>query len=77
MKRIELLEALFLQGKLMRELQLQLEDFKSKTNSSYFSEMISLVNQSIEADAEFDRMLKELTEWWDEALVNAETEEVK
>ncbi|CAN1553442.1 hypothetical protein MCERE19_02266 [Spirosomataceae bacterium] len=61
----------------MRELQLQLEDFKSKTNSSYFSEMISLVNQSIEADAEFDRMLKELTEWWDEALVNAATEEEK
>lgn len=76
MKRIELLEALFLQGKLMRELQQQIEASLLEKNSRSISERVGLAKESIKADAEFDRMLKELTEWWDDALVPAETEKV-
>lgn len=65
MKRVELLEALYLQGKKMRELQVYY--FSLRKGGGRFSspEAKKVLEQSKLAELEFDKMVKELDEWWD------------
>ena len=65
MKRVELLEALFLQGKKMRELQVYY--FSLRKGGGRFSspEAKKVLAQSKLEELQYDKMVKELDEWWD------------
>lgn len=65
MKRVELLEALYLQGKKMRELQTYY--FSLRKGGGRFSspEAKKVLAQSKLEELQYDKMVKELDEWWD------------
>lgn len=65
MKRVELLEALYLQGKLMRELQVRY--FSLRKGGGRFSspEAKKVLEQSKLEELKFDKMVKELDGWWE------------
>lgn len=65
MKRVELLEALYLQGKLMRELQVYYFSLRKGGGMFTSPEAKKVLAQSKLAELEYDKMAKELTEWWD------------
>ncbi|MCP9763824.1 hypothetical protein [Lacihabitans soyangensis] len=65
MKRVELLEALYLQGRLMRELQVYYFSLRKGTGRFPSPEARKVLADSKAAEMEFDRMVRELDEWWD------------
>jgi hypothetical protein len=70
MKRIELLEALYLQGKKMRELQMYY--FSLRKGGGRFSspEAKKVLEQSKLEELQYDKMVKELDEWWSSASLS-------
>ncbi|HLO43893.1 MAG TPA: hypothetical protein VK175_06135 [Leadbetterella sp.] len=67
MKRVELLEALYLQGRLMRELQVYYFSLRKGAGRFPSPEARKVLADSKAAEMEFDRMVRELDEWWDES----------
>lgn len=65
MKRVELLEALYLQGKKMRELQVYY--FSLRKGGGRFSspEAKKVLAQSKLEELQYDKMVAELDEWWE------------
>jgi len=70
MKRVELLEALYLQGKKMRELQVYY--FSLRKGGGRFSspEAKKVLAQSKLEELQYDKMVKELDEWWASASLS-------
>ena len=66
MKRVELLEALFLQGKKMRDLQVLYISIRGKGIGGHdTAEGREVLEQIDVAEVHFDKMVMELDEWWE------------
>lgn len=65
MKRVELLEALYLQGKKMRELQVYYFSLRKGGGRFRSPEAKKVLAQSKLEELQYDKMVKELDEWWE------------
>jgi hypothetical protein len=64
MKRVELLEALYLQGKKMRELQVYYFSLRKGGGRYSSPEAKKVLAQSKLEELQFDKMVKDLDEWY-------------
>lgn len=68
MKRVELLEALALQGKTMRELSKLYSSIKLKNGNKPSADGVKVLRELHDVESEFDRTLNDLEGWWDKHL---------